>query len=206
MPGVRSGAGSRQNHVAFVLRGLLSEEECRQMIRDSEERGYTAATISTLGGQVHNTDVRNSGRNMHDSKEMAGELFARIEPHLPQKVNRCSLCGLNERLRFLRYDPGEHFAPHRDGSYVRPDRSESSLLTVMVYLNSGGGVDYQGGTTNFLPEEKDRRTEQPVVFTPSVGDVLVFSHRILHEGAAVTSGRKYAVRTDVMFTNGSQRR
>ena len=75
-------------------------------------------------------------------------------------------------------------------------------MTVMVYLNSGGGVDYQGGTTNFLPEEKDRRMEQPVVFTPSVGDVLVFSHRILHEGAAVTSGRKYAVRTDVMFTNG----
>jgi hypothetical protein len=32
---------------------------------------------------------------------------------------RCS--GLNERLRFLRYDPGHFFRPHTDGSYaVRP--------------------------------------------------------------------------------------
>lgn len=32
------------------------------------------------------------------------------------------------------------------------------------------------------------------------GDVLIFDHRLLHEGAAVTSGVKYAVRTDVMYS------
>jgi hypothetical protein len=29
---------------------------------------------------------------------------------------------------------------------------------------------------------------------------LVFQHDILHEGAALKVGRKYAIRTDIMFT------
>ena len=36
---------------------------------------------------------------------------------------------------------------------------------------------------------------------PGLGDCLVFSHPILHAGAEVRAGRKYAVRTDVMYSN-----
>ena len=31
------------------------------------------------------------------------------------------------------------------------------------------------------------------------GKALVFLHLLLHEGAPVTGGRKYALRTDVMY-------
>jgi hypothetical protein len=34
---------------------------------------------------------------------------------------------------------------------------------------------------------------------PEAGDVLVFDHQLLHEGAEVTRGVKYACRTDVMY-------
>lgn len=32
------------------------------------------------------------------------------------------------------------------------------------------------------------------------GSVLVFQHNIFHEGSVLVKGRKYAMRTDVMFT------
>lgn len=38
------------------------------------------------------------------------------------------------------------------------------------------------------------------VFT-NVGSVLIFEHPILHEGSKLISGRKYAIRTDVMYSS-----
>ena len=39
------------------------------------------------------------------------------------------------RLRFLRYDAGQYFKPHFDGSYVREDGREKSFITIHLYLN-----------------------------------------------------------------------
>jgi predicted 2-oxoglutarate/Fe(II)-dependent dioxygenase YbiX len=94
--------------------------------------------------------------------------------------------GANERLRCYRYQPGQYFAPHFDGAFVR-SRGERSLLTFMVYLNAVEG----GGATRFPDHE--------VAFTPRPGAALLFNHMLLHEGAPVTAGVKYAVRSDVMF-------
>ena len=42
---------------------------------------------------------------------------------------------------------GGHFSPHLDGPWV-PHEDESSVFTVVIYLNS----DFQGGGTRFLDE------------------------------------------------------
>ena len=62
----------------------------------------------------------------------ATELFTRLQPHLPKTIRQRRLAGLNERLRFLRYDPGEYFAPHMDGHYSRPDGSETRFVTLVL--------------------------------------------------------------------------
>lgn len=105
---------------------------------------------------------------------------------------------LNERLRFLRYGPGEYFASHLDGTYVRDDKSELSYITVQLYLNEG----FKGGSTTFLSVDEQERLE----VVPKSGRVLVFEHRILHEGSELLTGQKYAVRTDVMYKNAAKRR
>ena len=69
---------------------------------------------------------------------------------------------------------------------------ERSQLTVMVYLND----DFTGGATRFY--HLDRTVRLSV--QPERGTALVFVHRQLHEGSAVESGRKYVLRTDVMYT------
>ena len=35
---------------------------------------------------------------------------------------------------------------------------------------------------------------------PRTGSVLLFEHNLLHEGAILREGRKYAIQTDVMYT------
>jgi hypothetical protein len=58
------------------------------------------------------------------------------------------------RLRFLRYDPGQYFKPHCDGSYMR-DNGECSYITVQLYLNEG----FKGGNTTFLSGDEHQRKE-----------------------------------------------
>lgn len=96
------------------------------------------------------------------------------------------MCGANERFRCYRYEVGQYFAPHFDGAFVR-HRDERSLLTFMVYLNDCP----RGGETNFFSLERSVK--------PSTGTALLFNHHLLHEGAEVTEGRKYALRTDLMY-------
>jgi hypothetical protein len=91
-------------------------------------------------------------------------------------------------FRFYRYDPGQRFAPHMDGCFQRAN-GEQSQFTFLVYLNDG----FEGGATAF----RESRASLPV--TPERGKALVFYHRQLHEGLPVVRGRKYVLRTDVMY-------
>lgn len=69
-----------------------------------------------------------------------------------------------------------------------------SLLTFMIYLNEG----YEGGETQFDDAAKSPPGES-VSVAGKVGMALVFEHELLHEGAEVTAGVKYVLRSDVMY-------
>ena len=100
-------------------------------------------------------------------------------------------CGLNERLRFYKYEEGQRFAWHYDGAYHRNDTDESSQLTFIIYLNDR----FSGGETSFLSTK----------VLPEPGMALLFYHGShplspLHEGSTLFGTTpKYALRTDVMF-------
>ena len=66
--------------------------------------------------------------------------------------------------------------------------------TVLIYLNE----QFEGGRTR-LAVVDERYVDRSVDVQPASGAAFVFDHRILHAGMAVTSGVKYAVRTDVLF-------
>ena len=78
-----------------------------------------------------------------------------------------------------------------DGVYLRDDKSEVSKITVQLYLNQS----FEGGETTFLGGANEKEA-----VIPKIGSVLVFEHRLLHEGSILLSGIKYAIRTDVMYT------
>jgi hypothetical protein len=184
--------------MCVVLEDVLTSTECQAIIERTEATGFAPALLNVGGGkEIYAPDTRNSDRVIIDDGLFAGRLFDRIKQGLPWTQvmlgDRAKFVatGLNERMRVLRYGPGNDFKMHRDGSYRRPDGSEISFWTVMIYLNGG----YSGGSTLFYSD--DGLTSTPVI--PKAGMVLVFDHELLHEGQKVQQGTKYAIRTDVMF-------
>jgi len=202
---------------ALVLHGILSEEECQALIDRSEKQVFSVAEINVGGGkQKKMTDVRNNDRTFIDDVELAAQIWQRISDTLPreqdedatflyEQKNReggnWTVVGVNERLRVLRYDPGTYFAPHFDGAYERvdpqhPQCGDISMITAQIYLNQG----FQGGATAFLdPNEWDNSEEGKIDVVPRTGSVLLFEHRLLHEGSKLLKGRKYTIRSDIMF-------
>ena len=178
----------------FTVENFLSIVECEQFVALSENEGFDAAPITTARGMIHRPDIRNNERVMLDSPDLAALLFERVRPFVSSPIRNREAIGLNERLRFYRYDVGQKFAPHLDGSFRR-ENGEESQLTFMVYLND----DFSGGETNFFfPAPVGT-----VRVVPKRGMALLFVHRVEHEGASVLEGRKYVLRSDVMYSTPS---
>lgn len=172
--------------LVWTIPGVMNTGECADAIARIEQLGPAAAPISTPAGFVMRPDVRNNERVMFDDVPLAARLFARVRDALPPVLCGMRAVGANERFRCYRYSPGQRFAAHYDGAYVR-DQHERSLLTLIVYLND----DFEGGRTAFL--------DFGLEAIPRAGTALVFQHLLLHEGCTVQSGVKYAMRSDVMY-------
>lgn len=116
--------------------------------------------------------------------------------------------GLNNCLRFCKYNPGDYFRKHCDACYRR-DQDEQSLFTCMFYLNG----DFDGGSTRFLHLDRageygaadqfkaagDEDVMASVAPEPGLC-MFFFQPGLLHEGEDLRSGLKFILRTDVMFT------
>jgi hypothetical protein len=174
----------------FTIRHLLNTEECHRYIALSEQIGFSEAAVITDDGDRVLKDARNNDRIILGRPELADELFAKARPHLPPAVDGWRLCGFNERMRFYRYHGQQYFKWHQDGTFRRSEHEES-MLTFMVYLNEG----FEGGATQFRWE----------TVQPQAGMALVFPHRLSHQGATVTRGTKYVLRTDVMYADAGAR-
>jgi predicted 2-oxoglutarate/Fe(II)-dependent dioxygenase YbiX len=163
---------------------VLTPTECGEHIACSEQIGYEAAPIITFQGTVRDESVRNNERVVVDDGDLGAFLWPRIRDHVPVFLDGCQVIGLNERFRYYRYRPGQKFALHRDGAFLRQN-GEKSRLTCILYLND----DFTGGET----------AVQDRVVEPRRGMALIFRHEFLHEGCPVLDGTKYVLRTDVMY-------
>ncbi|KAG8733746.1 hypothetical protein FRC11_003093 [Ceratobasidium sp. 423] len=226
---VKLGLPEYKHRFAVVIDNLFTPEDCaRYIARAESEKGWEQAAINlTANEQVVDTSYRNSGRIMYDTEELAGEIFEKLKPYLKdiEHMNSSPLhkssrkqsthppaqwVALNERLRFLKYGPGQFFRKHCDGTYATPDGKRISYYTLQLYLN-GSAKELKGGATRFWKtgnvNGRVTRKAQPgmplrkfVDVEPRVGRALIFEQRgLLHSGEDVIKGTKIAVRTDLMF-------
>jgi prolyl 4-hydroxylase len=129
----------------YTIPEFFTPAECDGWIALSERVGFEAATLATMGGPELQKDIRNNDRVILDDHDRACELWRKLEPAVPRILEGRQAVGLNERLRFYRYDPGQQFRGHVDAPYRR-ENGQSSILTFLVYLNDG----YDGEKPNLM--------------------------------------------------------
>ena len=122
---------------AVVLDSVLSGAECSALCAAaaaSTNQNWERALINVgLGQQALASETRNCDRIVWDEATIAARVWARVKEHVPElrALKGCpgitgtgpskrgetwGMTRLNERLRFLRYGPGEYF---RGASTVR---------------------------------------------------------------------------------------
>ena len=209
---------------AVVIDNAFTAEECAQLVSLAENHaapgGWERAMIN-VGNyeQMLAPETRNCDRIIWDSPDIVSRIWDRISylvPEIQRIENQASITGigpvkrkeiailtrLNERMRFLRYGPGEYFREHCDGQFRTKDGSEFSLYTVHLYLNESTEDEKMvGGSTSFF-SPYGSKTQKEVHVRPKMGRVLLFQHRdMIHSGEEVLEGMKLTMRTDIMFKN-----
>lgn len=179
---------------------FLSPEQCQSLIGTAETSGFEAASVRLPGGAQMRTDIRNNDRFIFDDSEFAQELWSGAQLFMDAFDFEDQPACLNERFRFYRYDPAQRFKRHKDGT--EHIRDMISRVTFMIYLNDG----FEGGATVFSDFHRSdgKRIEEVMPIKPKTGTALFFVHDLWHEGQAVTSGRKYVLRSDVLYPAPSE--
>lgn len=172
-----------------VFSGLLSDEECEELIALARARLSRSHTVETATGESEINAARTSEGMFFARGEHP--VCARLEARIAALVNWPLENG--EGLQVLRYRPGAEYKPHYDyfdpaqpGTPVILKRGGQRVGTVIVYLNT----PLRGGATTF-PDVK-------LEVAPVRGNAVFFSYdrphpasRSLHGGAPVLEGEKW---------------
>ena len=116
---------------------------------------------------------------------LANELWEKTKPFVEEELGVYEAIGLNEMFRIYRYNPGQRFRMHRDGTYHR-NAKECSFYSFLIYLND----NFKGGETEF---------QKLSTVVPKKGTALIFRHPHRHEGKELIEGTKYVLRSDIMY-------
>jgi len=172
-----------------VFGGLLSDDECEQMVALAQPRLVRSETVHNASG----------GSEVHESRTSDGMFFERGEHALIDRIERRIAALLNwplvngEGLQVLHYRPGAQYKPHHDyfdpaqpGTPTILQRGGQRVGTLVMYLNTPA----RGGGTAF----PDAGVEVAAVR----GNAVFFSYdrphvvtRTLHAGLPVVEGEKW---------------
>ncbi|TBR36339.1 MULTISPECIES: 2OG-Fe(II) oxygenase [Dyella] len=190
----RMDVAGRQVHVTTcveapvvrVLQGLLSDEECAQLIETARPRLARSLTVDESGR--HQTDERRSSNGMFfriGETPLVKTIEERIAKMLDIPVNH------GEGLQILHYLPGQEYEPHYDwfdptqpGFAAVTERGGQRIASVVMYLNT----PEEGGGTGF--------PNVNLTVTAITGSAVYFAYETgeeasLHAGLPVIKGEKW---------------
>jgi predicted 2-oxoglutarate/Fe(II)-dependent dioxygenase YbiX len=195
----------------YAVPGFLSPAECRR-VREFAEASGAFARVTQRASKYY--AFRDNDRILLRMTAFAELLWTRLRPLVPAEYEGMHAVGLNPAMRFYRYAAGQRFGCHVDQSDVDPVTGHHSRFTVLVYLNDASDSALEGGETVFYGTERDAvfgasaATAEVLRVAPETGAALVHGHGdrcLLHEGALVTRGATYLLRSDVMYSTRAPR-
>jgi prolyl 4-hydroxylase len=180
---------SMSNPRVIVFSGLLSDDECDEIIALARARLARSETVQTETGSSEVNEARTSQGMFFERGEHA--VCARLEARIATLMNWPIENG--EGLQVLRYGPGAEYKPHYDyfdpgqaGTPTILKRGGQRVASLVCYLNTPA----LGGATVFPDVQLD--------VAPVRGNAVFFSYdrphpitRTLHGGAPVVEGEKW---------------
>ena len=176
-----------------VLDGVLSDEECEELIRRSNDKMRRSTTVDPKTGK-HEVIAERSSEGTFFALN-ADPFIARLDRRISEVMNWPVENG--EGLQILHYGVGGEYKPHFDyfppedpGSLVQMTIGGQRVSTMVMYLNE---VE-EGGTTIF--------PEIGLEVVPKRGSAVYFEYTnsqnqldklTLHGGSPVTRGEKWIV-------------
>lgn len=93
------------------FKNILSKLECEELISRSEAIGFTDAPVK-MGrkGEMMLQHIRNNQRIEYEDSKLAENLFQRISPFLPRKIDGWQMLRLNDHFRFYKYSPNQRYS------------------------------------------------------------------------------------------------
>jgi len=213
---------------------VMDAVECAEQIKIAESAGFKPSPPSGGGhGQTGRQGARTSQFYVRDDVDLARTLWRRVKDYVPRnlrdikpvpymnsvtKGDEYDAVGVNEHMRFYKYDVGQHILKHDDYrmSRYRYDKEsgkyyyQMTFLTLLVYLND----EFQDGETcfwtkyatvgtkghcRFLRDDEETKFVPPDLrIKPVMGMALINDHMVQHEGEAPQKGTKYILRTDIV--------
>ena len=202
---------------AFQLLNVLSVAECRRLVELTETFGYLEDAAVSLPRSIRHNDSLTWVIDDETNAVIWQRCQSLLQDNHDFNAGKPAL-GINSRFRFYRYDRGDYFAAHTDGSWpgsrIIDDKlvhnaygDRWSQLSFLLFLSD----DYTGGATQFYVSKSDstrpaRHLDNADIIevrTP-LGGALCFPHGMhplhcMHSSQEITSGRKYIIRSDILF-------
>ena len=210
---------------------FLTQNECNRLIDDAENGGFKPSALSGGGhGRTGREGARTSQFYVKDDVDFANILWKRVKSWVPSNLrdikpvpymssvtrgDEYKAIGVNEHLRFYKYNVGQHILKHDDYRMSRyrydPNQDkyyyQMTFFTLLIYLND----EFQEGQTTFWTKYATEGvvghcrfirdlefTEADLKITPKTGRALINDHMVQHEGEAPKKGIKYIMRTDIV--------
>jgi len=206
---------------AFVLDGVLTEQECSELIMQTGQvKQGDGAWSFWDDSRVPRVHFRNADTIEVTHNDLADMIWSRVAEHVNPSIvitedddrfeddilGAWYPYGINPNMLFARYLNGGHFSPHTDGT-TTIDFNRRTFYTVIIFLNSSpwGGETriYQNAQMQkeLVDDGKGRLTGDPMLILdavkPEPGRAIVFYHRLMHEG--VPAAEKHIIRTDILY-------
>ena len=154
----------------FSISNVLSNEECKEIIKKCNSKGWNKSSPSGGGhGRTGTEDPRTNSFCVFFDENLATNLWNKISPNLERdlsylgqniyfnsinKGREWSPSFIFDKMRVYKYNPNEAFPEHIDYKVKRniikegKKLVEQSFLTVLIYLND----DFEGGETGYWPD------------------------------------------------------
>jgi hypothetical protein len=182
----------------------------------------TKGVIHCGDGDASDGNNNNNNNNQKHNTSTSTSILSQIHQETADLYrNEYKPINCNPNLRVYRYNKGHAFGRHVDGSNVvtgynggggnndgsaRSKRNTTckTEMTMLLYLST-----CEGGATRFhLPSSKRNRknnannNNNSIAYSPQVGSLLLHvhgNHCLEHEADVVLSGKKYVLRTDLIY-------